>query len=246
MAAATKAMIGKSETSCTLYARLPRPMTVATPRMISQIGLVCLPAAGNAAVGRRKASMKAHASTTSAASISTSKNQKSGVIAPPLNTPLDYPVSAVYGPGWRPKGPSLPWGIGPFLGGSAGRSPRGWPWSGLGRPGAALIALPAVERALGMAAAPVERPLAALGQLVVLADGPRAGRRGVPVRAAGQRAHRGLVTPLGEPGGQLPQRFRGEHAGSCRGVHRLAGSKLLHLGPDINGAIHRSHPPGLP
>src|SRR5436309_5194727 len=194
MAAATKAMIGKSETSCTLYARLPRPMTVATPRMISQIGLVCLPAAGNAAAGRRKASMKAHASTTSAASMSTSKNQKSGVIAPPLNTPLEYPVSAVYGPGWRPKGPSLPWGIGRPI-------PQGWPWSGLGGPGTALAALPAVERALGMAAAPVERPLAALGQLVVLADGTRAGRRDVPVRAAGQRAHRGLVTPLGEPGG---------------------------------------------
>src|SRR5262245_28902940 len=73
-------------------------MTVATPRMISQSGLVCLPAAGNAAVGRRMASMKAHTSTTRAASQSASKNQASGVI-PPENTPLGYPVRAPYGPG---------------------------------------------------------------------------------------------------------------------------------------------------
>src|SRR5215470_6386417 len=47
-----------------------------------------------------------------------------------------------------------PWGIGRPI-------PQGWPGSGLGGPG---VALPAVERALGLAAAPVERPLPALGQ----------------------------------------------------------------------------------
>src|SRR5215831_8230321 len=73
-------------------------MTLATPRMISQIGLVCLPAAGNAGLGRRMASTKAHSSTTRAASQSASKNQVSGVITPAENTPLDYLVRAIYGP----------------------------------------------------------------------------------------------------------------------------------------------------
>src|SRR5215467_3111457 len=73
-------------------------MTLATPRMISQIGLVCLPAAGNAGLGRRMASTKAHSSTTRAASQSASKNQVSGVITPAENTPLDYLVRALYGP----------------------------------------------------------------------------------------------------------------------------------------------------
>src|SRR5262249_20272569 len=73
---------------------------------------------------------------------------------------------------------------------------------------------------------------------------PRAGGADVSARAAGQRAHRCLVAPPGKPGGQLPQRFRGDHAGSCRGVHGLAVGKLAHLGPDINGAIHsRFHSP---
>src|SRR5215831_5927328 len=73
-------------------------MRLATPRMISQSGLVCLPAAGNAAVGRRVASMKAHTSTTRAASHSASKNQASGVVTPEENTPLGYPLRALYGP----------------------------------------------------------------------------------------------------------------------------------------------------
>src|SRR5262245_28184912 len=111
--------------------------------------------------------------------------------------------------------------------------------SGLAGPLLALVARPAVERALALAgAAPVEGLLPALGQLVVLGRRPRAGGADVSARAVGQRAHRGLVAHLGEPCGQLPQRFRGEHAGSCRGVHGLAVGKLAHLGPDINGAIH--------
>src|SRR6266516_4130219 len=72
-------------------------MTHATPRMISHSGLVCLPAAGNAAVGRRMASTKAHTSATRAASQSASKNQVSGVITPAENTPLGYLVRAPYG-----------------------------------------------------------------------------------------------------------------------------------------------------
>src|SRR2546421_3165746 len=124
-----------------------------------------------------------------------------------------------------------------------GGSPRVARGSGLAGP---LGAWPAVERgALALAgAAPVEGLLPPLGQLVVLGRRPRAGRADVSARAAGQRAHRGLVAPLGEQGGQLPQRFRGERAGSCRGVHGLALSKLAHLGPDINGAVHYvSHSP---
>src|SRR2546430_2935598 len=69
-------------------------MTHATPRMISQRGLVCLPAAGNAGVGRRMASTNAHTSATRAASQSASKNQASGVITPAENTPLGYLVLA--------------------------------------------------------------------------------------------------------------------------------------------------------
>src|SRR5215469_7646434 len=114
------------------------------------------------------------------------------------------------------------------------------PWrSGLGGAGVAPLALLAVELALGVAvAAPVEHLLAALGQLVVFGDGPGAGRRDIPGRAGGQRAHRGLGAPAGEPAGQFPQPLRREHTGSRRGVHRLADSKLAHLGPDIDTAIH--------
>src|SRR5215469_3204516 len=114
------------------------------------------------------------------------------------------------------------------------------PWrSGLGGAGVAPRALLAVELALGVAvAAPVEHLLAALGQLVVFGDGPGAGRRDIPGRAVGQCAHRGLGAPAGEPAGQFPQPLRREHTGSRRGVHRLADSKLAHLGPDIDAAIH--------
>src|SRR5947207_15835074 len=223
-------------------------MTLATPRMISQSGLVCLPAAGNAGVGRRMASTKAHSSTTRAASQSASKNQASGVITPAENTPLGYLVRALYGPratdrGWRPgrsRANNDGRGCGPGPGGAAWRDPPGVArGSGLAGPRAALVAWRAVERALALAgAAPVEGLLAALGQLVVLGRCPRAGGADGSARAGGQRVHRGLVAPPGKPGGQLPQRFRGEHAGSCRGVHGLAVGKLAHLGPDIHGAVH--------
>src|SRR5271165_186293 len=53
----------------------PMPMTNATPSITSQIGLVCLPAAGNAADGRRSASKNAQLSTTKAAKSSTQKNR---------------------------------------------------------------------------------------------------------------------------------------------------------------------------
>src|SRR5881394_3154408 len=110
-------------------------MTLATPRMISQSGLVCLPAAGNAGVGRRMASTKAHSSTTRAASQSASKNQASGVITPAENTPLGYLVRALYGPratdrGWRPVGPApitMAAAAGPAPGEPPGGIPRGWP-----------------------------------------------------------------------------------------------------------------------
>src|SRR5262249_25039245 len=96
------------------------------------------------------------------------------------------------------------------LGGSAsGDPPRDARGSGLAGPLVALGAWPAVERALALAgAATVEGLLPALGQLVVLGRRPRAGGADVSARAAGQRAHRGLVAHLGEPGGQLPQRLR--------------------------------------
>src|SRR5215831_3303480 len=68
----------------------PRPTTAATPVMIVHNGLVSLPTAGKAPVGRRRTSTKANASVTNAATASASKNQRSGVIAP--NTPPDYLV----------------------------------------------------------------------------------------------------------------------------------------------------------
>src|SRR6266516_431486 len=217
-------------------------MTHATPRMISHSGLVCLPAAGNAAVGRRMASTKAHTSATRAASQSASKNQVSGVITPAENTPLGYLVRAPYG---AESAGSTAAAAGPVPGSRLAGSPGVARGSGLAGPLLALAAWRAVERALALAgAAPVEGLLPALGQLVVLGRRARARGADISARAAGQRAHRGLVAPPGKPGGQLPQRFRGEYAGSCRGVHGLAVGKLAHLGPDINGAIHyRSHSP---
>src|SRR5579862_2300441 len=65
-------------------AAVPRPIAVATPVMISQIGLVRLLAATKAADGRRMASTNAHTSTISAARASTSKNQLSAEYAPGL------------------------------------------------------------------------------------------------------------------------------------------------------------------
>src|SRR5215471_6120548 len=208
----------------------PSPTTADTPRMIVHSGLVSLPTAGKAPVGRRRTSAKANASMTNAATASASKNQRRGVIAP-ANTHSDYLVRAADVPKRQPR---------TGAGGTRRADPPGTARrSGLGGTAAALLALAAVERALVLAgAAPVERLLPALGQPVVLAGRPRTGVGDVPTRAAGQRAHRVLVAPLGEPGGQFPQRFRDNHAGACRRVHGLAGRYLAHLGPEVDGATH--------
>src|SRR6266516_156397 len=163
------------------------------------------------------------------------------------NSSGEHP-SRLSGPGtiWAASADTAAAAAGPVPGGAAWRDPPGVTrGSGPAGPLLALVAWPAVERALARAgAAPVEGLLPALGQLVVLGRRARARGADISARAAGQRAHRGLVAPPGKPGGQLPQRFRGEYAGSCRGVHGLAVGKLAHLGPDINGAIHyRSHSP---
>src|SRR5690348_9042713 len=139
-------------------------MTQATPVMISQSGLVSLPAAGNAGEGRRMASTKAHTSTTKAAAQSAVKNQLSGVITPAENTPLDYPVRAPFGPRASDRIGRPRWarpmrriaggagGAGPVLGGFASRDPpRGWPegqdlldrW--LGRPLTAALLWPVLR-----------------------------------------------------------------------------------------------------
>src|SRR5215510_1865301 len=110
-------------------------MMLATPRMISQSVLVCLPAAGNAALGRRVASMKAQTSTTRAASQSASKNQASPVVTPEENTPLGYPLRAPYGPGAHDRAAApvregrAGCGVrGPGPGGiEPGGDPPGWP-----------------------------------------------------------------------------------------------------------------------
>src|SRR5215471_20250754 len=88
-------MIGKKRVT---MARPPimaaaRPTTADTPRMIDHSGLVSLPTAGKAPVGRRRTSTKANASVMNAATASTSKNQKSGVIAA-ANTLPGYLVRA--------------------------------------------------------------------------------------------------------------------------------------------------------
>src|SRR5262249_5839636 len=64
------ATIGRMLSSETSWAALKIPIASATPVMISHSGLVCFPAAGKAAVGRRSASMKAQASTMNAATSS--------------------------------------------------------------------------------------------------------------------------------------------------------------------------------
>src|ERR1022692_155453 len=73
-------------------------MTVATPRMISQSGLVCFPVATNALAGRRIASMSAHASTTNAATARTKNSHVSGEYAVnPENTAPTYLVAVAAG-----------------------------------------------------------------------------------------------------------------------------------------------------
>src|SRR5690242_7884427 len=65
--------------------------------MISHSGLVCFPTAGNAPVGRRRASTKAHASTTKAATRRTQFTQLSGVSALNVNTGSIYLLAAAGG-----------------------------------------------------------------------------------------------------------------------------------------------------
>src|SRR5215471_15713315 len=80
----------------------PSPTTADTPRMIVHSGLVSLPTAGKAPVGRRRTSAKANASMTNAATASASKNQRRGVIAP-ANTHSDYLVRAADVPKRQPR-----------------------------------------------------------------------------------------------------------------------------------------------
>src|SRR6516165_10026487 len=61
------------------------------PKMISQITLVCLPAATNAWAGLVMASMKAHASTMNAAMASATKKYASGAYAPLPSIPTTSP-----------------------------------------------------------------------------------------------------------------------------------------------------------
>src|SRR6266705_6210429 len=65
--------------------------------MISQSGFDCFPAAGKAAVGLRKASMNAHASTTKAATRRIQLIQLSGVSALKVNTVTIYLLPATGG-----------------------------------------------------------------------------------------------------------------------------------------------------
>src|SRR5215469_15235225 len=93
MAAAMKAATGRMPITTPMPAdrfevALYSPTAPATPVMISHSGLVCFPAAGNAAVGRRIASTNAHTSTTNAATASAQKNQSRGVYAVTVQTYL--------------------------------------------------------------------------------------------------------------------------------------------------------------
>src|SRR5215469_7624030 len=266
MAAATNAARGriwiKETPPSALY---PMPITTATPRMISQMGLVCLPAAVNAAAGRRIASMKAHTSMTSAASERTSKNQKSGVSDPALpNTvpgyPLPYTIRAVSSGltahlrrlRRRLSASRRRLGVGPkhsrprpvprrgslALGAAcpaAGPAARG-PAAGLGGR-AVRLGGRAVEGVLGgCTVVPVEGALAVVGEHVVLVRRLGPGALHVRVRATGQRPHRAVNGP-DEPPGQLPQRLRGQHPGARGRVHRLAARDLANLVLHVN-AVH--------
>src|SRR5579859_4093753 len=78
------ATIGRMLSSEMSSAALKVPIASATPVMISHNGLVCLLAAGNAAVGRRNASTNAQASMMNAATSSAQFSHASGPSA--LNT----------------------------------------------------------------------------------------------------------------------------------------------------------------
>src|SRR5258708_37429759 len=95
------AAIGKMLISEVFLAALKRPTARLTPVMTSQSGLVRFPAAGKAAVGLRRASTNAHASTTKAATRRIQLIQLSGVSALKVNTVTTYllraPAGSVHG-----------------------------------------------------------------------------------------------------------------------------------------------------
>src|SRR6266852_5909087 len=95
------AAIGRMLISGMLRAALKKPTARLTPVMTSQSGLVRFPAAGKAAVGLRRASTNAHASTTKAATRRIQLTQLSGVSALKVNTVTTYllraPAGSVHG-----------------------------------------------------------------------------------------------------------------------------------------------------
>src|SRR5262249_45433687 len=76
---------------------LKNPTARQAPVMISHNGLVCFPAAGKAAVGRRTASAKAHASMTKAATSRIQFTHVSGVNALKVTTVTIYRLLAADG-----------------------------------------------------------------------------------------------------------------------------------------------------
>src|SRR5260221_11731957 len=93
------AAIGKMLISEVFLAALKKPTARLTPVMTSQSGLVRFPAAGKAAVGLRRASTNAHASTTKAATRRIQLTQLSGASALQVNTGPTYLFRAPAGPG---------------------------------------------------------------------------------------------------------------------------------------------------
>src|SRR5260221_4769331 len=96
------AAIGKMLISEVFLAALKRPTARLTPVMTSQSGLVRFPPARKAAVGLRRASTNAHASTTNAATKRIQFIPLSGVSALKVNTVTTHllraPARAVHGP----------------------------------------------------------------------------------------------------------------------------------------------------
>ena len=212
-------------------------MTAATPMMISQIGLVCLPAAGKAPVGRRRVSTKAQASTMNAAGHEHSKNQEQWGHRPEVNTVQIIRSGRQMGRGrmrsQQPSGRGTP-------GRPAGQRPQWWAVL-TERLGWVLLPFSEPGRLAGPAR---QRPLAPLGQLVVAVERPGCGRT---CTAPVARVDSEVTRP--------PLRHRANRPGSSRSASvastpapaaactGLLVSKLAHLGPDINGGTHfRCHP----
>src|SRR5712691_64993 len=92
MKAATGRMLITPIPPCDPYVALYKPIAAATPKMIIHSGLVCLPTAGKALVGRRSTSANAQISMISAATASAQKKYSSGVSAFTVGTYLVGPV----------------------------------------------------------------------------------------------------------------------------------------------------------